>query len=152
VDINVTPWATIQVDGVDLGQTPIAHAPLAPGSHVFRATMPNGDVIERTVRISPETRYVTLSEAPASAGPAQPEASNAPESAPAPQVEPPIPVHINATPWATIEVDGVELGETPIARAPLTPGSHIFHARMPDGRVIERTVQINSETRYLTFQ
>jgi hypothetical protein len=113
--------------------------------------MPDGRVIERTVQITPETRYVTLSEAPASAGSAQSGDSNAPISAPALKVEPPIPVDINATPWATIEVDGVDLGETPIARAPLAPGSHVFRARMPDGHVIERTVQITPETRYVTF-
>jgi len=61
-------------------------------------------------------------------------------------------VHINATPWATIEVDGVALGETPIAGALLAPGNHLFRARMPDGRVIEKTVQIGADTRYVTFK
>jgi general secretion pathway protein A len=64
----------------------------------------------------------------------------------------PIPVHINATPWATIEVDGVEVGETPIAGVPLAPGNHVFRARMPNGRVIERTVQIGAGTRHVTFE
>ena len=92
------------------------------------------------------------SERPASSGSVEPEPST--PSAPAPRVAEvaPVPVHINATPWATIEVDGVALGETPIAGALLVPGNHLFRARMPDGRVIEKTVQIGADTRYVTFK
>jgi hypothetical protein len=187
VHINATPWATIEVDGTNLGETPIAGVPLAPGSHVFKARMPDGRVIERTVQIGAETRYVTLQTptepsgaapsfiaAPEASAPKEPgappaaqsEGSQPPSSAsaqaesaspapPAPLVAArpvtPIPVQINATPWATIEVDGTSLGETPIAGVPLAPGSHVFKARMADGRVIERTVQISAETRYVTF-
>jgi len=93
-------------------------------------------------------------QAPGSSGSVEPEPSSPSASTPRVAEVPvtPIPVHINATPWATIEVDGVELGETPIAGVPLVPGSHVFKARMPDGRVIERTVQIGAETRYVTFE
>lgn len=86
----------------------------------------------------------TVERAPASPPP------QAPRIAAVPVVR--IPVHINATPWASIEVDGMALGETPIAGVGLAPGAHVFKARMPDGRVIERTVQISAETRYVTFE
>jgi hypothetical protein len=169
VHINATPWARIEVDGADLGETPIAGALLTPGSHIFRAHLPDGDVIERTVQISAETRYVAFPMGVATPEPSSPKepaaARSAPQGteapawgseeakAPVPRVEvTAIPVHINATPWATIEIDGVEVGETPIARLPLTPGSHLFRARMPDGRVVEKTVRIGAETRYVTFE
>jgi hypothetical protein len=81
----------------------------------------------------------------------------APIARPEPVAPPPapvvtIPVHVNATPWATIAVDGIDLGETPIAGVPLVPGSHKFVARMPDGRVIERTVEIDEKRRHVSFE
>jgi hypothetical protein len=61
-------------------------------------------------------------------------------------------VQINASPWATIEVDGINLGATPLANIPLLAGAHSFRARMPDGRVIERTVEIDAERRFISFE
>ncbi|HBZ68823.1 MAG TPA: hypothetical protein DEP35_03365 [Deltaproteobacteria bacterium] len=89
---------------------------------------------------------------PLPSGSAEPEASKTPAHLAAEVPVAPIPVHINATPWATIEVDGVDVGETPIAGVPLVPGNHVFKARMPDGRVVEKTVQIGAGTRYVTFE
>ena len=121
--------------------------------------MPDGDIIERTVQIGVGKRHIAFP-----AGPATPEPPSPKELASSPAEQPGtetpasqvattrIAVGINATPWATIEVDGVEVGETPIAGVPLTPGSHLFRARMPNGRVIEKTVEIGAETRYVTFQ
>ncbi|HXV35562.1 MAG TPA: hypothetical protein VEC18_00335, partial [Myxococcota bacterium] len=64
----------------------------------------------------------------------------------------PFPVSINATPWANIEVDGVDLGATPLANVPLVAGEHVFRARMPDGRVIERTLAIDAAQRFISFE
>ncbi len=76
-----------------------------------------------------------------------------------PAVEPPLgeafgplAVQINASPWANIEVDGIDLGATPLANIPLFAGAHSFRARMPDGRVIERTVEIDAERRFISFE
>ncbi|HKE11916.1 MAG TPA: hypothetical protein VKE73_10115 [Myxococcota bacterium] len=144
------------MDGKDLGETPIAGALLSPGNHVFRAQMPDGDVIERTLQIGAGTRHIAFPAGPAPPSPKElvsPPAEQPGTQTPASQVATTrIAVGINATPWATIEVDGVEVGETPIAGIPLAPGSHLFRARMPDGRVIEKTVEIGAETRYVTFQ
>jgi len=74
---------------------------------------------------------------------------------PSPRPEPPAPpiaVNINASPWASIEVDGIDRGETPLAGVKLAPGDHLFRARMPDGRVIERTVRIGPDSRHVTFE
>ncbi len=62
-----------------------------------------------------------------------------------------IPVHVNARPWAVIEVDGIDFAATPIAKIPLVPGPHTFRARLPDGQVIERIVEIDEEHRFVVF-
>ena len=64
----------------------------------------------------------------------------------------PLAVQINASPWANIEVDGIDLGATPLANVPLLSGKHAFRAEMPDGRIIERTVEIDAETRFISFE
>jgi type II secretory pathway predicted ATPase ExeA len=69
---------------------------------------------------------------------------------PAPVVS--FPVQVNATPWATIEIDGRDFGETPLAGIPLPAGPHSFRARMPDGRVIERVVEVDAENRFVVFE
>jgi hypothetical protein len=48
-------------------------------------------------------------------------------------------ISVNADPWATIEIDGTYIGETPLADIPLSEGPHRFRARLYDDRVIERT-------------
>jgi type II secretory pathway predicted ATPase ExeA len=60
----------------------------------------------------------------------------------APLAQGPVVVSVNADPWAEIEVDGRAVGETPIARLALAPGRHRFSARMPDGRVLDREVDV----------
>ncbi|HEY8156852.1 MAG TPA: AAA family ATPase [Myxococcota bacterium] len=61
-------------------------------------------------------------------------------------------VQVNARPWANIEVDGVDLGPTPIAGIPLLAGPHRFRAHMPDGRVVERDVTVTAENRFIVFE
>ncbi|HVN38307.1 MAG TPA: AAA family ATPase [Myxococcota bacterium] len=63
-----------------------------------------------------------------------------------------IDVSINATPWAVIEVDGRELGETPLGGIALDRGTHHFVARFPNGRVVERSVEIDASHRALVFE
>ena len=58
---------------------------------------------------------------------------------------------VNATPWASIRLDGTEVGETPLGELRLTPGSHVVSATLPDGRVIERTVEAKAGDLYLVF-
>jgi hypothetical protein len=64
---------------------------------------------------------------------------------------PPVGVSFNADPWAHIEVDGAAVGETPIAALTLAPGSHRVVARMSDGRVLERTVEIDASNHRIVF-
>jgi type II secretory pathway predicted ATPase ExeA len=81
------------------------------------------------------------------------------EPAPPPEPEPIAPppaetiaVAINATPWAIIEIDGEEIGETPLAGIQLTTGRHRFRARMPDGSSRERVIRIDADTTTVVFE
>ena len=74
-----------------------------------------------------------------------------PEPAPPRPVPQPISVSINATPWATIEIDGEEIGVTPMAGVLLAPGDHTFRVRMPDGTVREEIVRIAPDNRHIAF-
>lgn len=60
-------------------------------------------------------------------------------------------VNLNARPWARIEVDGRDVGPTPIAGLRLAAGEHAFRARLPDGRVLERRLRIDAYRNRVTF-
>lgn len=78
-----------------------------------------------------------------------------PEAAPAPSPPAPAPVvvrvQINSTPWASIRIDGQEIGETPLAGVPVEAGPHRFEATLPDGQVLERVVEIDATNRFVVF-
>jgi hypothetical protein len=272
VNVNATPWASIEVDGEYLGVTPLADVPLSPGPHVFRARLPDGEIREHRIEVSPTMRHVVFYAEPteqvepapeAPAGPAPPpllteappeapteatprlerpptEAATAPDrvaavaepepafpppipAVPEPEIESPVPatsvieppeiavepspaqaepspevvvevpapsrdeapevvpppeqlaavrepepvpeptpepappptelisISINATPWATIEIDGEEVGITPMAGVLLAPGDHQFRVIMPDGTVLEPVVRIAPDNRHIAF-
>ncbi len=66
-----------------------------------------------------------------------------------PVAPPPITVlvNFNAAPWAELEVDGRDLGPTPLGKVPLAAGSHVVRATFPDGRVVRRTIQVDERRR-----
>jgi hypothetical protein len=74
-----------------------------------------------------------------------------PDAAPDAAATAPIPVHVNATPWAHIEVDGRPIGTTPLGNVPLSGGEHLFRAELPDGTVLTRRVQIDDAHRHVVF-
>ncbi|HEX9814280.1 MAG TPA: AAA family ATPase [Myxococcota bacterium] len=80
--------------------------------------------------------------------------TRAPSAVEAPIAKPvgSIAVQINASPWANVEVDGIDLGATPLANIPLFEGVHAFRVKMPDGRVIERTIEIDAHRRFISFE
>ena len=53
-------------------------------------------------------------------------------------------VSFNAAPWADVEIDGRKIGPTPIGDLALAPGRHALRATFPDGRVVERSLRIDS--------
>lgn len=66
-------------------------------------------------------------------------------AAPTPSVR----VHINATPWAEVTIDGQELGVTPLGNVELTVGTHQLQARMPDGSQVEREIFVDEGRRHI---
>ncbi|MDJ0848687.1 MAG: hypothetical protein QNK04_09940 [Myxococcota bacterium] len=97
---------------------------------------------------------------PGPASAAEPTAPAAPPAEPAapparaqePPPPPMVPVSINATPWARIEVDGRDLGITPLGGVRLSEGRHRFRAHLPDGRVVERTVDVDAYRNHIAFR
>jgi hypothetical protein len=81
-------------------------------------------------------------------------AAIAPEPAPEPPpiAVPTVAIAINATPWATIEIDGEPVGETPLSGVSLPVGRHRFVAHMPDGSVRERVTHIDSDSDAVLFE
>lgn len=87
---------------------------------------------------------------------APPEPAAAELAAPAPPEpeapsEPPIRVSVNADPWARVQVNGRDVGVTPMSDLELPPGSHRFRVRFPDGRVIERSVRVDALRDHVHF-
>ncbi|MCP3983062.1 MAG: AAA family ATPase [bacterium] len=60
-------------------------------------------------------------------------------------------VHINATPWAQVVIDGRELGTTPLGNVQLAIGPHQLRATLADGTLIEREIHIDSDQRHLVI-
>ena len=48
-------------------------------------------------------------------------------------------------------MDGVYVGDTPLADLPLLRGEHTITATLPDGQVVERTVQVDADSRHFGF-
>jgi hypothetical protein len=101
-------------------------------------------------RDSSTTPQFDVAAAPHAAALAAPPRVAEPPSAPPPAVAP-VFVHVNASPWAEIELDGQPVGETPIARLAVVPGRHRLAARMPDGRVLARDVNIRESGTRIVF-
>ncbi|MGH7288718.1 MAG: hypothetical protein ACREI8_11940, partial [Myxococcota bacterium] len=58
---------------------------------------------------------------------------------------------VNAAPWAEISLDGHPVGDTPLGELRVTPGAHVVSAKLPDGRVVERSVEARAGDLYLVF-
>jgi MSHA biogenesis protein MshM len=103
---------------------------------------------------APAAEATSAAEAIPAAEP-EPAGASDPEAAPGGAVEPAgstLGVNLNAVPWARVEIDGIDVGETPLAGVPLRPGPHAFRAHLPDGRIVERTVEIDAANRHDVFE
>lgn len=101
---------------------------------------------EATASEEPAEPRTPKPSAPAPAEPAPPApAPPAAQTAIAPGG--PYAVQVTASPGTEIEIDGVYLGESPLPDIPLRRGDHLFRARTPDGRLIERTIHIDASIR-----
>jgi type II secretory pathway predicted ATPase ExeA len=134
---------------------PIELEPIAePEPPPVAEPLPIAAVVEPPPAAEPETIAARL---PTPAADPEPALSAPPGTVPAPEpVAPPpaelIGVAINATPWAVIDVDGKEIGETPLADIKLTTGRHRFTAHMPDGSTRNRVIRIDAANRTVVFE
>jgi type II secretory pathway predicted ATPase ExeA len=149
---------------------PAAIAPPAATVESPAATAPPAETVETPERAMTEAApslpaAAAVADEPPEEPPPVPAPVPAPDPLPAPSPEPTesatapdvgtvstVSVDLNARPWALIQVDGVDLGPTPIAGIPLLAGKHRFRARMPDGRVVERVVEVTEQNRFIVFE
>jgi type II secretory pathway predicted ATPase ExeA len=119
---------------------PVAAAPPIPAAVVEPPPEPAPPVVASAPLPPPPEPEVAEARAP------DPE----PEPAPPPAVPAgPVRVNVQALPWATIYVDGVLAGETPLGDLPVKPGLREFRAEFPDGRKLIKRVQVHQGTRVL---
>jgi hypothetical protein len=124
----------------------------AEAPELAAAPLPPPPVPEKLPEIAVEPPLPPREETPEIAvAPEQVASAREPELAPPPPAPESISVSINATPWATIEIDGEEIGITPMAGVMLAPGDHEFRVRLPDGTVLEEIVRIAPDNRHIAF-
>jgi serine/threonine protein kinase len=106
---------------------------------------------ESTAVLAPGPPTTTDVPAPPKATPARRPRRTAPATPP-PAVAPVPPatpalgfVTINALPYGTVTIDGVEVGDTPIVRRGLSPGEHTVSITRPGYRTEKLTVTVTAE-------
>jgi type II secretory pathway predicted ATPase ExeA len=62
-----------------------------------------------------------------------------------------VPVFVTAVPAARIEIDGSDVGTTPITGLPVATGTRRIVAYFPDGRRLEREVDVSGDEVYVLF-
>jgi len=109
--ITSVPWAEVRIDGDVVDTTPLSGPlTLAPGRHEVTLAHPAFPAVISILQLAPgtmESLRVSLAESLGF-------------------------VHVHTDPWATVQVDGIAAGTTPLA-APiaLRPGSHEVRAENP---------------------
>jgi serine/threonine protein kinase len=92
-------------------------------------------------RVPPKARKPVRREPPRAP---TPPASATPEPASPPAAITSGFVTINAVPYGTVSIDGVEIGDTPIVRRQLTPGQHAVRITRPGFRTENLTVTVTA--------
>ena len=135
-------------------RVPVQARALPPVRARARASAAEPSVAAREPRAQEPLAPVQAWAVPAASAAVLPRPALPPAAAPAPAPSPPvmIEISINASPWALIEIDGREAGETPLGGIAVERGPHRFVVRFPDGRTVERTVDIDAAHRTLVFE
>jgi hypothetical protein len=153
-EAEVVPLAAPPATGpaASASALPAAEVEVAPSSPVQPPAPPPASLPEpvlaapsapASVALQPKAAVArVIPEAKAPAKPPAKAATRA-DAKPAASAPTPLLVNFNAAPWAEIEVDGREFGPTPVGNVRLTAGSHRVVARFPDGRVLERKIQVD---------
>jgi hypothetical protein len=88
-----------------------------------------------------------------SAAAAEPARERKPQAKPArPARTPPVSVQVSAEAGAEVSIDGQSIGAAPVDEVDLAPGPHHFLVRLPDGRVAERTVDVQGKEYDVRFR
>jgi len=108
--VLVEPWAKVRLDGVDIGETPLAELSVEAGTHDIVLSNPDRiGVIRKTVTVeagaSSTFRYSFDDKGS---------------------------LRVIASPWADVYVDGEHVGQTPMADLELPVGSHTVRFTHPD--------------------
>jgi len=59
-------------------------------------------------------------------------------------------VQVNARPWALVWINGRPVGATPL-RQRLAPGVYDLEAKFPNGRRIQRKIEVAQERRFVSL-
>lgn len=62
INVNAMPWARVQINGRDVGSTPLAGIPVEEGVQRFRLTFPDGHILEAERHVSPSNRHFVFGE------------------------------------------------------------------------------------------
>lgn len=144
------PVAEIQTPDASTALLPPVAVPTAPAM-----AAPAADSAEAAAPSAPEaaaTEPVAKGAAVTEPAVAPPAVSAAPPPAPARVRRPPPPprnveVNIEAEPGASILVNGQPVGSGTAKGLELAPGPHMVEVRLPDGRTVERVIDVKG-TRY----
>ena len=60
MNVNARPWGVVRIDGQEVGPTPLAGVPLAPGPHAFEVAFPDGRIVHRVAEVGPDTRFLAF--------------------------------------------------------------------------------------------
>jgi hypothetical protein len=92
-----------------------------------------------------ETRFSRLAAAPLGRS----EALIPPEASARPVLQL-VNLQVNARPWAQVRINGVSVGPTPLVH-PLVPGVYQLEAEFPNGRRVERRIDVGPERRFVSL-
>ncbi|MFT7578419.1 MAG: diacylglycerol kinase family enzyme [Myxococcota bacterium] len=138
ISLEAKPWAVVTVDGERLGTTPVTQR-LAAGPHTVVFTKGTQPTVtkEITVVAGADASYMAdmgVTPAAANTSDAAPTVTATMTSATE------MTVKFTARPWATVTVDGEQLGNTPLDKV-LAPGEYtVTFAKGPATKVTKITV------------
>jgi hypothetical protein len=128
--INTNPiGATVAVDGVNLGPSPVTARDLLPGDHVVQVWFADGKYLSRIEKVSADSSSVAQFDA-APAGPAR--GNLAVTTLP---------------PGANVAVDGQVIGVAPATAKDLAPGEHLVQVTWADGQSAQQTVTLDGDAK-----
>ncbi|MEM9072462.1 MAG: PEGA domain-containing protein [Myxococcota bacterium] len=143
--INSMPWSRVTVDGREFGFTPQVNLRVPAGSREIVLTTSDGRQHRTTVVVEAGNthriihRFTHRSRMQARSGV---EVLDPWARAPAPETNRGL-LHISSVPYAEVQLDGREIGSTPIQRT-LRSGRHRLVLTTEDGKVHERNVTVRA--------